>query len=60
MKTPGAGMVLPLSLKVNRISGVNSRNGDGGDEGDDNDDNSTEIRVKTHTKLVLNLPEYQP
>lgn len=55
MKSPGTEMVLLLSLKVNRISGVHSR----GDDSDDDDDNSIEIQIKNHTKLVLNIPKYQ-
>lgn len=48
-------MVLLLSIKVNRISGVHST----GDDGDDDGDNSIEIQIKNHTKLVLNVPKYQ-
>lgn len=49
-------MVLLLSFKVNRNSGVHSRGDDGGD---DDDDNFIEIQIKNHTKLVLNVPKYQ-
>lgn len=56
MKSPGTEMVLLLSFKVNRNSGVHSRGDDGGD---DDDDNFIEIQIKNHTKLVLNVPKYQ-
>ena len=57
MKSPGTEMVLLLSFKANRISGVHSRGDDDGGDGDD--DNFIEIQIKNHTKLVLNVPKYQ-